>query len=64
MSLLQLVHLVVPTEEPHQLLMIATLDDLAVVEHKNLVGALNRRQAMGNDEGGPPLLQAHRARPE
>ncbi len=58
MSLLQLVHLVVPAEQPHQLLVIAALDDLAVVQHENLVGALNRRQAVGDDEGGPPFLQS------
>ena len=32
--------------------MIAALDDVAVVEHQDLVGIDDRRQAMGDDQGG------------
>ena len=37
--------------------MVAALDDAALLDHKNLVGAANGRQAMGDDERRAALHQ-------
>src|SRR3954468_16992443 len=43
--------------EREELLVRAALDDLAVLQDKNLVGAADRRQAVGDHERGAPLPQ-------
>src|SRR5207248_10874892 len=40
-----------------QLVMFAGLDDAAAIEHADHVGADDRRQAVGNDDGRAPLHQ-------
>src|SRR5207253_10328517 len=47
----------VPAALREQLLVRAALDDLAVLEHENLVRALNRRQPVGDDERRASLSQ-------
>ena len=39
----------------------AALDDLAAFQHQNLIGAANRRQPVGDDEGRPPGAQRPQA---
>src|SRR5207237_8223575 len=56
-AVLLVVQLTVPAARREQLLVRAALDDLAVLEHENLVRALNRRQPVGDDERRASLSQ-------
>src|SRR2546421_8397570 len=47
---LLIVQLAVPPVEREELGVVAALHDFTGLEHENLVGAANRRQAMGDDE--------------
>ena len=38
----------------HQIRVAPTLHDLSVLDHEDQVRALNRREAVGDDQGGPP----------
>src|SRR5262249_14318777 len=49
-AVLFLVQLAIAPAERDELLVGTTLDDLAVLEHEDLIGALDRRQAVGDDE--------------
>src|SRR5690348_4221271 len=49
-AVLLVVQLAIATAESEQFAMRPALDDDAIVEHKNLVGALDRRKPMRNDE--------------
>src|SRR5581483_5369235 len=52
-AILAIVQLTVATAEREQLVMAAALDHFAVLEDEDLVGALDRRQAVRDDERGP-----------
>src|SRR5262249_12503463 len=56
-AILLVVQLAVAACLGEELLVRAALDDLPVLEDENLVGALDGRQAMGDDERGPSLAQ-------
>src|SRR5262249_60874978 len=49
---LLVVQLAVSAVDGEQFLMRAALDDLAVLEHQDLVGAADGREPVGDDEGG------------
>src|SRR5207244_11287162 len=60
-SILFVVELPVPAALDEQLLVRAALDDFALLEHQNLVGALNGRQPVRDDEGRSSLPQRSQA---
>ena len=55
---LALVEVVVEALLAQELGMITLLDDPATVNHDDHVGVADRREAMGDDEGGAPVTQA------
>src|SRR5207249_10319088 len=56
-AVLLVVQLPVAAAPREQLVVRAALDDLAVLEHQDLIGALNRRQPMGDDERRPAAAE-------
>ena len=53
----------VAAAEREELLVRAALDDLAVLEDEDLIGAADRRQAVRDDERRAALAQRSRSRP-
>ena len=63
-AVLLVVELPVAPAAGEQLLVRAALDDLAVLEHQDLIRAANRRQPMRDDERGAAPAQRLAGRPE
>src|ERR1019366_10367406 len=55
---LRVVEVVVEAAPEQQLLVTALFDDAAVVHHYDRVGIADGRQAVGDDEAGPPASQS------
>ena len=55
---LKVVQLVVHALTRDELIMVAVLDDSAVLQHKEKIGMANCRQPMGNHEGGAAVHQS------
>ena len=60
-AVLLVVELPVAAVQREQLVVRAALDDLAVLEHQNLIGAPDRRQPVRDDERRAPLPQRPQA---
>src|SRR5262249_9635745 len=58
---LLVVELTIPAADPEQLVVRAALDDLAVLEHEDLIGAADRREPVRDDEGGAAGAQRFQA---
>lgn len=59
LQLLNLNKLLVQTILMNKLGMFSALDDLALLDHNNLIGMLDRAQPVGNDHRRPVLHQLH-----
>src|SRR5205085_5219737 len=60
-AVLLLIQLPISAAEPDQLPVCAALDDLAALEHQDLIGALDRRQPVRDDERRSPVAQGAEA---